>query len=162
MAAAWSTHLSFVFPFLSYALSPTLSYIQSCFASHSFLSTLIFHLPPSPPLSLSLSLSFPVFSAESSEEGELCPPKRLRGLPESPPPQTQWPPCMRVVVREGFQYVTSEVMVVTADGAKIGRCAAGRWCAVSCVQIMTGWSHPGSICVGKSLGPMTSAWQTCK
>ena len=67
--------------------------------------------------------------AESPEEGELAPPKQFKGLPNSPPPVNQWPPCVRMVARlDAANLATHEddarknVNVITAEGVEVGRC----------------------------------------
>ena len=75
-------------------------------------------LPPSLLPSLSLFLSLP----DSPEEGELYLPKEIRDIPDAPPPEGSWPPCLRVVVKDSSALEKGTVIVITAhDGAEIGR-----------------------------------------
>lgn len=76
---------------------------------------------------------------ESPEEGEIAPPKCLQGIPDSPPPLSEWPPCIRMVPQDqglrdeaqGSKVKLDEtdgrncISVITAEGAQIGRDVSG-------------------------------------
>ena len=80
-----------------------------------------------------LSFIFSVhLEAESPEEGEIAPPKQFRGIPDSPPPMSEWPPCVRMVPRLDAANLTTDeadgrknVNVITAEGVEIGRYEGG-------------------------------------